>query len=285
MVALGMLGVVVAFVELEGATVCPRPDEVAARLQELVVADGHPPARERVHLDQDGEALVLRLGDDPAHPLAQRRLEAAPCADLANAAAVVIAAWATELRAAATPNVVLPRARPRAQIGWELAGGFVGALAGPSFAAGGELSAMLGQRGGRLHGRLALGGTGLRDIDVGMAPPAHGRYTRAWLGLGPVVRFRPGRFLLDLDALASVALIYVSGIGYTTSRSATDVDVGLGGGGRAAVRAGPVAPYLGLHVQGWLRPLSLAVSGPAGGTAALPRFEVWLSAGLAVGTH
>src|SRR5204862_351974 len=83
----------------------------------------------------------------------------------------------------------------------------------------------LGQRGARLHGRLALGGTGLRDIDVGMAPPAHGRYTRAWLGLGPVVRFRPGRFLLDLDALASVALLYVSGIGYASSRSATDVDV------------------------------------------------------------
>jgi hypothetical protein len=238
-----------------------------------------------VQLEDDAGALVLRLGDDPTHPLAVRRLEAAPCAELANAAAVVIAAWATELRGAATPRVVLPRPRPKRALGYEVDAGFLGALAGSSFAAGGQAGAMLGARGGRVYGRLTVAGTALRDIDVGAAAPAHGSYTRAWLGVGPLVRFRPGRFLLDLDAQLAVALLYVAGIGFADSQSGYDADLALGAGGRAAVRAGPVAPFVGVHVQGWLRPLSVAVTGPAGGSAELPRFEVLFSAGLAFGTN
>jgi hypothetical protein len=44
-----------------------------------------------------------------------------------------------------------------------------------------------------------------------------------------------------------------------------------------------MAPYVAVRVVGWLRPLSLLVTGPGGGSTMLPRFEVLLTAGVAFG--
>jgi hypothetical protein len=283
--ALGLFGLMVAFVEITGAAVCPTPEAIGARLRELIPdAAAAAAPRERVAVSNDGGALLLELRDADGRTIAQRRLEAAACDDLAQAAAVIIAAWPTELRAAGAPEVVLPRP-PRRVLGWELDGGFVAAVAGASFAPGGELGLSLGARGGRVLGHLQLTGTGTRDLGIGRAAPAHATYTRASLALGPRVRFRPRRFRLDLDAAVSVALVNLGGSGFADAANAFDVDVGLGGGARAAVRLGPVAPYLGVHVVGWLRPLSISAGGPTGGSAPLPRYDLLFSAGIAFGNN
>lgn len=273
----------VAFVELQGNSVCPTAGEVAARLRDLIpAADTVAAPRERVLLRSDGGALALELRDDLGRTLARRRFEAAACDDVAQAAAVVIAAWATELRSAGAAEVVLPRARRRA-VGFELAAAFVAALAGASFAPGGELAVTLGPRRGRLLGRLLATATAPRDLRLGAAAPAHATFLRASLALGPVVRFRPRRWLVDLDAEASVALVYIGSVGFADSASAFDADLGLGGGARAAVRLGAVAPFVGVRLVGWLRPLAATAVGPTGGSASLPRFEALFTAGIAFG--
>ena len=283
---LGLVGLVIGFIELGGATRCPTADEVAARLRDLVPdAAAATAPRERVTLAEQGGALELALHDGSGRTIGRRRLEAAPCADLAQAAAVVIAAWDTDLRAGQAPTLVLPRPPPPPRLALDVAGGFVASFAGAAFAPGGELALTLGPRRGRLAGRILATGTATRDLDVGQAAPAHVSFTRASLALGPVVRFRPGRFVIDLGGHASAALVYLAGVGFADSASAWDADVGLGGGVRAALRLGRVAPYLGARVEGWLRPLSARVTGPTGGTVALPRFEVLLGAGLAVGRY
>src|SRR5947209_4541133 len=81
--------------------------------------------------------------------------------------------------------------------------------------------AALGPRRSHFLGRVALVGLGPRDLSLG---PGHGTYTRAWAALGPLVRFRPSRFILDLHAEALLALLYVTSSGFTTSQSALDVD-------------------------------------------------------------
>jgi hypothetical protein len=100
-----------------------------------------------------------------------------------------------------------------------------------------------------------------------------------------LVRFRPGRFLLDLFAELTPSLVYVDGVGFASSLSAVGLDVGLGGGGRAALRLGPVAPFLGARMVGWLTPQSVQVTGLGGGVTALPRLEVLLEAGIALGKY
>jgi hypothetical protein len=276
----GWLGLVVALVELQGAPTCPTPDQIAGHLRGLLPEATAP--KQRVSLANDGGALLLALDDGTGRAVAHKRLEPAPCDDLAQAAAVVIAAWAMELSAAGAPEVVLPHVQPR-RIGWDLHAGFVASLAGASFAPGGELGLLLGRPGGRVLGHLIATGFATRDLQVGNSSTAHASFTRASLGLGPLVRFRPGRFRLDLDGELSVALVYLAGVGFADDTSSWDVDVGLGGGGRAAVRLGPVAPYLGARVVGWLRPLQASTIGPTGGATPLPRFEVLLSAGISFG--
>lgn len=282
---MGVLSVVVAAIGITGATICPTPGEIAARLGELV-PDAGAPAREQVVVAGEAGALTLELRDAGGRSIARRRLEPAACDELAQAAAVVIAAWATDIKPDGAPEVVLPRARPPSKVGFELAGGFVASLAGgTSFAPGGELALTLGGRRSRVLGRLAFDGFATRNLAVGNSSPAHVSYTRASVGLGPVVRFRPSRFLFDLHAEASLALSYVAGIGYARSQLGYDADVGLGGGARAAVRLGWAAPFLAASVVGWLRPTTVIVTGPGGGSPSLPAFELWLSAGIGFGNY
>jgi hypothetical protein len=87
--------------------------------------------------------------------------------------------------------------------------------------------------------------------------------------------------VLDVHAEGLIALLYFRGVGFTTTDSGFDVDVGLGAGVRGAVRAGPMRFFLGLGVAGWLRRES--VQGMNGGVATLPRIEALLSAGLSYG--
>ncbi len=286
MLPFGLVGLMVAAIELAGASSCPTVNEVADRLRALVpdAATAAVP-RERVTLTQQLGGLRLELRDEAGRAIGRRSLDAAPCSDLAQAAAVVIAAWATDLRADRTPELVLPRRQPRRGLGFDVAAGFVASFAGSAFAPGGELAVTMGPRDGRLLGRIVATGTAARDLAVGTGAAGHVTFSRASLGLGPVVRLRPGRFLVDFGADASAALVYLAGVGFADSASAWDADVGLGGGVRAAVRVGAVAPYLGARVEGWLRPLSALVTGPTGGTVGLPRFEVLLAAGLSFGRY
>jgi len=81
-----------------------------------------------------------------------------------------------------------------------------------------------------------------------------------------------------------LALLYVAGAGFARNYTAFDVDVGLGAGVKLGVVAGPVQPFVGVDVVGWLRPAqATAQAAAATVTAELPRFEVVLSAGLAFG--
>jgi hypothetical protein len=268
--------------EVDARTDCPSGAAVAAALQALVGNTLAPPG-ERVELVRDAAGVRLRLLGAQG-VLAERTLPAGDCTELANAAAALIAAWRTDV-GAATPRLELRALRRPHALDYEVGAGFSASLAGAAFAAGGTLALALGPRRGRVLARVALTGNDLRSLSIGTASEGHGRFTRAGVALGPMLRFRPRRFLLDLFAELTPALLYVDGVGYASTLSAFGFDVGLGGGGRAALHVGPLAPFVGARVVGWLTPQSLQVSGPSGGVTALPRFEVLLEAGIALGTY
>ena len=271
-------------VEIEGATTCPTGAEVAERLRALV-PDLNVRNPDRALLRGDGRGLRIDLVDPGGSTLATRKLLPAGCADLAQAAAVVIAAWESELRPPPAESVrALPPPLPPRRAAVDLAGAFIASFAGASFAPGGGASALVGVQRGRVWGRIAAAGFATRDLALG---PGHASWTRAFASLGVAVRFRPSRFIIDLHGDALAALLYVKGIGYMSPSESYDVDPGLGVGARAAVRLGPVALFLGGDVAGWLRAQTvrvLAQNGTTAGLADLPRVEALLSAGLAWGS-
>jgi hypothetical protein len=237
--------------------------------------------KERVELRRETD-LRVRLVDQSGKILAERTLPGSDCAELARATAVLIGAWRTEV-AAASPKLELKPPPPRPRPQWEVGGGFVASFAGSSFAAGGEVIAAVGGR--RVLGRLAAFGLDLRALSIANNTQGQARFTRAGFQAGPMVRFRPGRWLLDVHAEATLALLYMDAVGFATNQAVYAFDLGLGAGARAALHWGPAAPFLSIGIIGWPMGQSVRVSGPAGGSAPLPVFEVLLATGIAFGNY
>jgi hypothetical protein len=285
MLAWTLAALMVAGLGIDARTDCPSADQVARELRELLGDAASAATGENLEVWRDGEALHVRLGD--AHgSLAERTLPGNDCVELARAVAVLVAAWRTDV-GASSPRLELRRTRSPVDLGWDLGAGFSASLASSpfGFAPGGTLALTLGPRRGRVLARLALTANDLRTLAVGTSTQGQARYTRAGLAAGPSVRFRPGRFLFDLFAELSVGLVYVDAVGFSSTQSAFGFDVGLGGGARAAIHVGPVAPFLAARLVGWLTPQSVLVAGPNGGISELPRLEVLLEAGIALGRY
>jgi hypothetical protein len=274
---IALLVVVAGFAIDDGSGDCPSASMVGDALRSLS-SEGPP---ERVELSRKNDQLRVRLIDPSGAQLAERILTGNDCSELAHTAAVLIAAWRTEL-GAATPKLQLHRPPPRTPPNFDVSAGVLGSFAGSSVAFGAEVAASIGRR---AMGRIALFGMDLRNINVGTRANAHARFTRAGIELGPQVRFRPRRFALDLHAEATLALLYLDAVGFPTTQSATAFDFGLGGGARGAFLIHSVGIFLGISIVGWPIAQSVRVTGPAGGLAGVPRFETWLTFGLGYGNY
>jgi hypothetical protein len=283
--AFAMAMLLAAGLNIDARTDCPSDVAVAEEMRALVGDAAAVAPGERLELWREGGQLHVRLGDARG-VLAERTLPVGDCAELARAVAVLVGAWRTEV-GASMPRLELHRPRSKVELGYDVGAGFSASLASTpfGFAAGGTLVATLGPRRGRLLLHLALTANDLRSLSVGTQTQGYARFTRAGLSAGPLVRFRPRRFLFDLFAELTAGLVYVDAVGFVSTQSAFAFDVGLGGGVRAAIRAGPVAPFLGARVVGWLTSQSVVIAGQNGGTTGLPRLEVLLEAGIALGRY
>lgn len=273
-------------VTAEGA--CPTAAAVEARLQPLLPQlQDVPPAR--AHLEPLDELLRVEVRSENGALLTVRDLQrAAPCADLAAAAAVVIAS-ALLSAPRALPQIALPSAPPpprppapaaprlRPQVDAGVA--VLLAAAGAGVAAGGSLVLHAAPSGRSWGVRLALAGAALRREPLG---DAGALWTRAQLEVGPRYRLRPGRALVDVHAHAAAALVYAAGDGFAVDYKNVGWDAGLGAGVRVGLRLGWALPWIGVAATGYLRPQELvAVGRPDAG--ALPRFDALISLGLSAG--
>lgn len=272
-------------VTAEGA--CPTAAAVEAQLQPLLPQlQDVPPAR--AHLEPLDELLRVEVRSENGALLTVHDLQrAAPCADLAAAAAVVISsALLSAQRVPAPLQIALPVAPPRPlppprppppQVDAGIA--VLVAAAGAGLAAGGSLLLHAAPSGRALGVRIGLSGTGLRREPLGAAGAL---WTRAQLELGPRYRLRPGRVLVDVHAHAAAALVYAAGQDFTVNYQNFGWDAGLGAGVRVGVRLGWVLPWVGVAVTGYLRPQALLAVG-AQESGSLPRFDALLSLGLSAG--
>src|SRR5688500_11852210 len=97
-----LIGGLVA-VAVEGSTTCPTPAAVQERLRPLLPAGGGGPSVVRLH--REAAALHISVVRAAGHLLAWRSLDAASndggqaCEGLAEAAAVIVAAWQSDVGA------------------------------------------------------------------------------------------------------------------------------------------------------------------------------------------
>jgi hypothetical protein len=287
-----ILGAAFAIVEVLSSSPCNDSAEIEQRIQSLLSTSASQSDRASV-TDAD-DALRVELHDAAGALIGRRTLpRAGTCEERAEAVAVVIAAWESDLRRYAdtapartvpiAESTVIVAAIPRSSaLTWDVSAAFLGTIAGGAFAAGASADVTLGKRGFPLAARIGVAGADSRDVTLG---GGHTSWTRAALLLGPVldiVSKRGVRF--DLHADAALGWMYAQGRGYNESYSSSAFDPALGGGARLAITRWKIEPWLDCTLLGWLRHQTLSVT-EASGTASseLPRFDVWLRAGFAYG--
>ncbi len=277
-------------VRVQSATACPTAEAVSAELRALL-GEPSPDSDFSAELSESGAVLSLTLKRSDGTVVAQRKFDGvAPCDVRAIAAAAVIAAWTGELRAGPVPaprfvpvaSMVVDQksAQHLSPLVFEVGAQFLGALSGASFAPGGLGYAVFTRRKSRWAGRISVFGTGNRTEPLGAGQVA---WTRIGAGLGPLVRFAPGRFMIDLHANVIFALLRTEGSGFSQNAATFGFEPGLSAGIQAGVRIGASAPTLGISLTGWPRPEQVRALGVAG-LADLPRIEAFFTAGVAFGT-
>ncbi len=272
------LGFAFANVDVQSSTDCPSAQSVNAQLESLSL-DSTQPRRDRAVIRVLGESVQLELRDEHDSLVATRTLPLASCDELARTIAILISSWQSEFGRASAAHVPAITRHPRLRQRFDIAASLIVPVALPSGATsvGGSLEAAIGA--GHFFGRAAVGASSLRDIPVGAG---EARFLRADLSLGPLIRFVPGRFILDLHAEALFALLYVKGQGFMSSPTNLGFDFGIGAGFRAAWHFSKVAPFLGVDLNGW--PLSQRVHTTGViATSSLPTFDLLLSIGVAFG--
>jgi hypothetical protein len=281
---------------------CPTAEEVSRRVAQLVPAvdAGAPPDRARI--EEAGGVLRVSLWRPDGALVGRRELSRqSSCAELAAAAAVVVAAWESDVHPEFRPPLV-PIVRPNEvanpspaavvrmpstltptrvvfEVGAALAGSVAPAAGHAAAGAGALIVASATPSQGSVGLRLMLAGTTEREIPLGAGRVL---WRRLVVGLGPSLHLPPEStpFAMDLHAEVLAAWLSARGEGFTDNLNASSFDPGLSGGVRFAFGSHAVTPWLDLSFGGSLR-AQRAASTPDQ-TVALPRFEGAIALGISI---
>jgi hypothetical protein len=276
--------------DVQGESTCPTSAEVSERLARLVPPGGPGrPGRAPHALLSDGKKFVnIELVGPDGGLLAERRLErAAPCSDLAEAVAVILAAWLAKFSPALAAAEVLPPPSPPAVVNprrvARLDLGIAGllSLVGGQAVWGGKLEGMLFPFGIPLgfDGAFSLTATHTQSF---AAPPVEAKWIRPALSLGPDLRLSGRRSALDMHANAVLALLHVEGQGLQQISSDTGPQFGLSAGLRGLWTWSRGAAWAGadLFIYPGRDRLTVANHGEVG---ALPHLELQIALGVSLG--
>ena len=283
---------------VNGATRCPTPAEVTDALTALLPVAATLPSDEVGEIVADGDGIRVRLVQSGGAVLAEKRVPAGNCREMAETAAVVLAAWASQFHPELTlgfelppPSPPRPSSAPSTTLlvstgrsapspSWAVAAGanILASLDGNTVAPASTVEARLfGLRSG-WGGRLALGATGTHRLYVG---PGQAAWRRWSVAVGLLRRVTSARFFAEGSFDFVSGLLVVEGEGYVVGDRDRSLDAGAELGARVGLRLGPFEPYVGAGLAGWLRPQTVEVSGIQG-RERLPFAEARVGLGVAV---
>jgi hypothetical protein len=276
-----MLATLVAVV-VEGTSACPTPAAVEQSLRPLLPEGG----RDVVRLEaQDGTLQVTLVRADGSNAGRRTLGGEHTCQELAEAVAVMIAAWQSDLageRALAPPPVavvatppppVIPRPRPSWEVGAGLGGTLSGAAVAPALLLLGDVSLL-----GPLGAGARIGLDGNRNAAL---PGGSARWRRATLAVGPRVRYGE-RLAAEAHLGPALGWLHIAAQGFDAPQGHDAVVGGLEGELRLSWRQRGLRPWLALGAAFW--PARIVVYQlPDRTEKALPRLQGAATLGLSFG--
>ena len=232
-----------------GDQACPDQASVEAQVRRIDPGAFDRKTRHLALIEPRADGLEVRLFDEDGHLLEQRLLDGSKsCPEWARIAAALLATWETDLAApdlafgdqpsasgtSATPTVASIESvqsgplshGPSVQLEVGLGAGGAGAGA-DSFAAGGEILAGLGPRGGAYGGELTLNATTSRSLAVGAGSAQWQRTALSLGGYGTFGTGGAGEWKLELGAAVLGGVLSASGTGFLVARSGSTLEAGV----------------------------------------------------------
>jgi hypothetical protein len=232
-------------VAVGGDSRCPIPSAVAAHLGGLLLPEPQePPASaRRARVDPLDGAIRVRLEDDAGRLIAERALASGgTCEALAEAAAVMIASWATSLRPGEVPTLELGASAPAPPPSlFDVGLGAQLSHAAGEAAPGASLQLFWGRAGGGLALLAGARGSVRRTATV----DTHAARWQRWTGDIGVGYLRPaGGWQLGVGAGLQAGWLSAAGSNFPMNLEGTRFSPGAFVLGRLARPLGPAAVWL-----------------------------------------
>lgn len=281
--------------DVQGTSTCPTPDEVSQHVARLLPENQSSERASRATLSAGESFVGIQLLGAEGGVLAERQLDrAGSCADMAEAVAVILAAWQAKFSPTVSPTVIEPTApvpsvtTPSPEVVSQQPFLFDAGLAALSSIVGTEAAF-----GGKLEGVLTPFASGLGFHIAASLSSSHEQTTtdsavqaqwiRPALTVGPNLRLQGSRLALDIHGDAVLALVHVKGTGTGLRENASDTTLqgGLAAGVRGLWTWNRAAIWFGADLLGFPGQDNLTIGIDKKGQ--LPHLEIQVALGIAVG--
>jgi hypothetical protein len=295
--------------DIQSETECPSASAIEAHVRQILDLEGKR-VEERAIVTHDGHALRVVLRGADGRDVGERLLSTdASCDDLAQAVAVVLATWISDVH----PEFVgaLPQrqpepdakpidtrsattSEPRARFAHEVATPETTPPRGVSRHIEPGLGVGVGIAGPKAAAVASLVAAWIPSSGIGLAVSATLASTReqpladgtlAWrrwpVAAGLVLRVPLRGALLDFSGGGAFAWSHLVGRGFPSTSSADDFALGAFASARVASSEGTLVPFAALTGYAWLARSAAYVRPEGGAELDLPRYDFTLVAGVA----
>jgi hypothetical protein len=200
---------------------------------------------------------------------------------MAEAAAVLIAAWETEdpstMPAPAEERVPTPAPAPLPAPSFQLMGGVgVGAGFVGGIAPVGNVEAQIGRSTSRWRLRLSV----MRELDRRIAlGSGHANWHHTMVALGLVLHGTRGAWVGSVDLCPSLGWVTVKGVGFQPNQESQSLEYGVVGGARGGWGWGRWTVWAEARASGWLRGQRALLTNQDIPKAEMPQVDVSASVG------
>jgi hypothetical protein len=280
---------VAAGLDVQGNSTCPAPEQVAARLHELLPTSSEGKLDAAVDRTPDTVQVTLRsegtLVGEGRLPLS------ATCDELASASAVMIAAWRGQLAAPSTApalsrkvvqvRAAAPTETNRRGVGYQLRVAPALFFGDQQAAPGASVSGRLGFLGSSWTAGLGALVQLPMSIQVGSG---FGEWNRFSFHAGPRWTSNSGFAQLELAADGAGALLLYRGRGFDSNLRGSAYQLGFGGSATVSYRAWALRPLISIGALYWPGEQRLRM-GNQNASAVLPSLEPRVALGAEWGSR
>jgi hypothetical protein len=295
--------------DIQGTLTCPTPGEVSQHLTRLSPERARAEQAPHAYLSSGESFVTIELLAPDGNLLAERRLDrSGSCSEMAEAVAVVLAAWQAQFSPTVAPTAIdppapapapvapPPEATPKRPLLFDAGIAGLTSIVGSQAAFGGKLQGVLTPfphvlgLGLGLAWAISVSSNHSQSVpDSPLTTDVKAEWIRPTLTLGPNLRLQGDALALDIHGSAVLALLHVKGVngsGLDTPASDTSAQFGLAGGLRGLWTWPKAAVWVGADLLGFPGQDNLTIGNSSGNSdprGHLPHLEIQASLGVSLG--